>query len=543
MEAVKTLFRKLYPSLKALVDRKHEAAFIRNNRHTWRDFRCDSAQAEILLEAVKVASSIVSCSYLANYLAKKHNAKIIAYLIKDKRVNERIYKSFNCEMLPFTVSNEQLRDVDRLFNETYPKLSTKRDVENLKVNGVWIGDLLYDSHLRKHRLPMLEIDDPRFMGSLKDALTYYVYWRDYLYTHNVKAVIVSHCVYHWCAVILRLAVSRQIPVYQVNAQTLYYVTDTHYYRAYNDFFDYPQIFSKLSEREKINGLRAAKRRLDRRLSGEIGVDMVYSTKSAYTRKQDKRVLAESPRTKILIASHCFFDAPHPYGINLFPDPHEWLTFLGKISEKTDYDWYIKTHPDFLPGNIETIQKFIKRFPKFTLLPAETSHHRIIEDGIDFALTIYGTIGVEYAALGVPVINASMCNPRVAYDFNIHPKSIEEYEQILLNLPNLKFHIDVNHVYEYYFCCFLNNADNWLYDDYHGFLEEIGGYYKQAGPASYQKFLEQFSQRKHHQILQTLDRFVESKDYCLQKKHLACTCETAKSFRSIMPETLVAKEEL
>ena len=543
MEAVKALLRKLYPSLKALVDRKHEAAFIRHNRRTWRDFRCDDAQAEILLEAVKVASNIVSCSYLANYLAKKHSARIIAYLVENKKVNERIYESFNCKMLSFTVSNEQFREVDRLFDEIYPKLSTKRDVENLKINGVWIGDLLYDSHLRKHLVPALEIDDPRFIDSLRDALTYYVYWRDYLDAHNVKSVIVSHCVYHWYAVILRLAVSRQIPVYQVTAQKLYYVTDAYYYRAYNDFFDYPQIFSKLSDSEKIDGLQAAKRRLDRRLSGEVGVDMVYSTKSAYTKKEDKRVLAGSPRIKILIAAHCFFDAPHPYGINLFPDPHEWLTFLGKISEKTDYDWYIKTHPDFLPDNTGIIQGFIKRFPKFTFLPAETSHHRIIEDGIDFALTVYGTIGVEYAALGVPVINASMCNPHVAYNFNIHPKSVEEYEQILLNLPNLKFHIDVNQVYEYYYCCFLNNADNWLYDDYDGFLEEIGGYRKQVGPVSYQKFLEQFSPQKHLQILQTLDRFVESKDYCLQKKHLACTCETAKSFRSIMPETLVAKEEL
>lgn len=543
MEAVKALLRKPYLNLKAIVDRKREAAFIRHNRFSWCDFRCDTTQGEILLEAVKVASSIVSCSYLANYLAKKHNARIIAYLIENKKVNEKIYKSFNCEMLSFAASNEQLRDVDRLFDEVYPLLSTKRSVENLKINGVWIGDLLYDSHLRKYRIPALELDNPRFMDSLKEALTYYVYWRDYLDTHNVKSVIVSHCVYHWYAVILRLAVSRQIPVYQVNAQTLYYITDTHNYRAYNDFLDYPQIFSELSGRKKTDGLQAAKQRLDQRLSGKVGIDMVYSTKSAYTKKGDKRVLAESPRIKILIAAHCLFDSPHPYGINLFPEPHEWLVFLGKISEKTDYDWYIKTHPDFLPENTEIIQGFIRQFPKFTLLPAQTSHHRIIEDGINFALTVYGTIGVEYAALGVPVINASMCNPHVAYDFNIHPKSIEEYEQILLNLSNMKFHIDANKVYEYYFCCFLNNADNWLYDDYHGFLEEIGGYYKQKSPVSYQKFLEQFSQQKHHRILQTLDKFVESNDYCLQKKHLYSPSETTKSFRSIMPETLVAKEEL
>jgi hypothetical protein len=543
IETVKALPQKLYRGIKTLLDKNSEGAFLKHNRHIWHDFHSDTAGAEILLEAVKVASSIVSCSYLANYLAKKHNARIIAYVIENKKVNERIYKSFGCEMMSVGVSDVQRRAVDKLFDEIYPQLKTKRDVENLKVNGVWIGDLLYDSHLRKHQLPTLEIGDPRFRDSLKDALAYYVYWQDYLDTHNVKSVIVSHCVYHWYAVILRLAVSRQIPVYQVNAQTLYYISDTYYYRAYNEFFDYPQFFGELSEREKLEGVQAAKERLDRRLSGEVGVDIVYSTKSAYIKKQEKKALADSPRIKVLIATHCFFDSPHPYGVNLFPDFYEWLTFLGEISKKTDYDWYIKTHPDFMPGNIEIIQGFIKRFPKFILLPAETSHHRITEDGVNFALTIYGTIGVEYAALGVPVINASMCNPHVAYDFNIHPKSVEEYEHILLNLPNLQFHIDINQVYEYYYCRFLNNADNWLYDNYNGFLEEIGGYCNQKEPISYQKFLEQFSQRKHQQILQTLDRFVESKDYCLRKKHLPFTSETTKTPRSVMPETIAAKEEL
>ena len=29
--------------------------------------------------------------------------------------------------------------------------------------------------------------------------------------------------------------------------------------------------------------------------------------------------------------------------SIFPDFYQWLLFLGKVSKKTDYDWYIKTH--------------------------------------------------------------------------------------------------------------------------------------------------------------------------------------------------------
>jgi hypothetical protein len=81
-----------------------------------------------------------------------------------------------------------------------------------------------------------------------------------------------------------------------------------------------------------------------------------------------------------------------------------------------------------------------------LIPSETSHLQLKEEGINFGLTVYGTIGFEYAALGIPVINASLCNPRIRYHFNIHPRTIDEYRIILLNLPDQKLDIDIEEVY-------------------------------------------------------------------------------------------------
>ena len=106
--------------------------------------------------------------------------------------------------------------------------------------------------------------------------------------------------------------------------------------------------------------------------------MPYSTKSAYEKKYPFRLINKSNRIKVLVASHCFFDSPHSYGNNLFPDFNEWLNFLGTISLKTNYDWYIKTHPDYNPLTLEVIKKFIKKFNNFTLLPSDTSHNQIIK---------------------------------------------------------------------------------------------------------------------------------------------------------------------
>jgi len=510
--------KKLLSLINSLFLDRAERVFVKHNKLLWRRNN-KGISGEILVEENVVASSIVAISYIANFLAEKYNSNIVVYskrmpLLLPRSIR-KIYESFNSKFVFY--SDSAVQDVaENLFEEIYPSLKTKRDVENLSIEGIPIGDLIYDTHLRQNLTPTINLASDEFKRSLMEGLNLYTYWKSYFERHSVSAIVVSHCVYSWNAIILRIAVHCSIPVYQATAQHLYYITDSHNYRAYNDFLDYPQRFEELGPQGKEMAYTEAKERINRRFSGYVGVDMHYSTKSAYTAfDRDGRVVEESPRIKILIATHCFFDSPHPYGINLFPDFYEWLCFLGGVSERTDYDWYIKTHPDFLPGNLDVINKLLEMYPKFKLIPSDTSHHQIIEEGIDFALSVYGTIGFEYAAQGVTVINASMCNPHVAYDFNIHPETVEAYERILLDLRNQKIEINIEKVYEYYYCRFLDSCDDWIYDDYKGFIQNIGGHSQQVKSISYDCFLKEFSLAKHQRILDTLERFVASKDYCLQ----------------------------
>jgi hypothetical protein len=503
-----------------------EKDFLAHNEKVWKQFLPEESSGEILLELSGMASSIIAFSYLANLLAKMHKARIVGYqasnrigaLILNRKVKQ-IYRSFNVRgFVGLNLSPSQRQQAQQLFRTIVPVLKTKKDVEDLRVEGLWIGDLLYDSHCMEYRVPTIDLGSPAFQASLKKAIGSYVFWRDYLESHRVRSVIVTHTVYVASGVVTRLAIQRGIPVYQINASHLYHMTEKHLW-AYNDFFSYPEKFAELPEEERHRGLLAAQERVQRRLSGEVGVDMHYSTKSAYGRIGKGRVLKDSPRIKILVATHCFFDSPHPFGVNLFPDFYEWLYFLGEISEKTDYDWYIKTHPDFLPGNIPIIEEFIRKYPKFNLIPSETSHLQLKEEGINFGLTVYGTIGFEYAALGIPVVNASQCNPHIRYHFNLHPPSIEEYRRILLTLPEQDLDIDIEEVYEYYFMAFMHNASDWLFQDYEGLIREIGGYSQQFESVSYRKFQDQFSESRHKQILSSLGRFVESGEYKLRRKFI------------------------
>lgn len=503
------------------------------------NFRCFSKIAkaenngpEILFELNDMHSAHIAYSYLANVLAKKYGARIIAFVIKGNSSFWRklewklshylslrefaVYRSFGASgfLLPQLNPGQFVR-AKRLYDQILAELKTKSDIESIQIDGVWLGDLVYDSYLRTYNKPTIEISDKSFKDFLLSAISLYIFWADYFKSHDVRAMNVSHCGYI-NAIPLRIAVSKDIPVFQINATHAYRLSKKSLF-AYKDFLEFREVFRSLPTNTQTAGLEQARQRIELRFSGKTGVDMEYSTKSAYGEHKTERLLKESPRTKILIATHCFFDSPHGYGNNLFPDFYEWLDFLGKMTLETDYDWYIKTHPDYLAGTMEVIDSFIKKYPKLHLLPADSSHHQIIAEGIDVALTTYGTIAFEYAALGIPVINASLNNPHIAYNFNLHPKTIGEYECMLLNLEDMELSIDKRQIYEYYFMKNICNTDNWLFKDYQQMINELG-YKEQFTPKVYEKWLSEWTPEKHIQIIGTLQKFVASGDFRLDHRH-------------------------
>lgn len=510
--------------------RNHPAlhAFAAHNRRVFKCGREPSTVGPIILfELNAMHSAHIAYAYLADELVREHGAQVKAYAQKaHENLWQRLsffakaamgwaqfgaYKSFGVnEFLEIRLDADQRRRARELHADVLGRIHNTRDIEDLHVNGVWIGDLVYDTFLMTYREPTINLASSVFRKFLLESMELYVFWDDYLNHNDVCGINVSHCVYN-LAMPLRLAVHRDIAVFQTNVTHLYRINRKDLF-AYNDFFHFPVRFAALPEDVREAGLKVAEARIQRRFAGEVGVDMAYSTKSAYGGARHDRLLRTSSKKKILVATHCFFDSPHSYGKNTFPDFYEWLEFLGEMSKRTDYDWYMKTHPDYLPGTKEIIDAFVERYPKFTLLPADASHMQIIDEGIDVALTSYGTIAFEYAALGVPVINASMNNPHIAYDFNLHARDVEHYRELLENLDKLEFSIDRRQVFEYYFMRNVYNTEDLFFEDYDRAIKEIGGYYVQFTPVVYEKWLSEWSPRRHQEIVKALHDFVRSGDF-------------------------------
>lgn len=464
-----------------------------------------------MIDFYGVGETLISYSYFVNVLAKKHNAIIKSFGQKEILPNwylHKIYKSFNTSKHIVPLLNPKQKKIrNKYYQKVITNLQAKKDVFQLKILDIWVGIDIYETYLRRYFKQTIILNDPRLHDMIKEGIGLVIFWRDYFIKHKVKAVIISHDCYLHYNVVAKVAYGKKIPVYLPNIRGIYYADKP--FSPYNHFPKYRKMFSLLPKNEKIKAINWAKGQLNKRLRGEIGIDMEYSTKSAFHKnKSAKSVLRANNKIKILICSHCFYDNPHGYGGMFFLDFYEWLNFLGKISRKTNYDWYLKIHPDPLPGNQEIIINIMTKYPHITLISHQTSHWQIASEGIDFVFTIYGSVGHEYPLFGVQVINSGY-NPRVAYDFNWHAKSLKEYKYLIYNLGKLKKKIILNDIYEFYYMHHnYDFADDLILKSYRKCMESLS-VKKRNGPDIYGYFLNELTNKKHQNIIHKMNIFIES----------------------------------
>jgi hypothetical protein len=509
---------------------KNQKKFIKHNYETFKSHEKNNLDKKIILMEINgTEENTIASSYIANQLSKKYNANLTAYFPRIPRKLSRkliwkfrcfigsptfsIFKSFgvNSFIIP-SLNNHILKESSKIYNAQLPLINNKNDIESITINGILFGDLIYDYYLNYHKEPTIYTETKTFKRHLNYCIQLIVYWNNFFIDNDVEAINVSHTVYT-NAIPLRIAAKLGINCFQANGNDIYRLTDENIF-AYRDFVGFKKNFERLSHEQKVSGIKKAKDRIEKRLSGEVGVDMSYSKKSAFTPPSRKRLLNKSDKIKILIAPHCFFDSPHPLGLNFYPDVFAWLEELVEISCQTDYEWYVKTHPDFIVETKLLVESFFKPYPNFKLLPSDSSHIQLIEEGIDFALTIWGTIGFEYAAMNKPVINASLNNPHAAYNFNINPKSKEEYKNILMNLKDVNHKINVDDVYEYYYMKHLHYNKNWLFKNYENYTSFFNSNMKRTSSDVYLYWLNSWTEERHEEILNSVSEFIVSGNYRL-----------------------------
>jgi hypothetical protein len=481
----------------------------------------------IMVEFEQIPENIIALSKFLPVIREKYQAKTTSYLMRKNggypkfmaRIRYKLSTSRRLVGPDLTILNYSFA----LATHRYPRIieltksvKTLEELIKLSVDEIKVGDLIYDKYLSYHRKPTVDLDSAEFIDTMAECLFYFFTWREILEENDVAAICISHSVYHF-GIPARIGVTKNIEVFQVSLESIYRLSPQRN-MAFKEELDFPLEFKKLSEEEQISARTRAKESFHERFDGRFTPDMPYVLKSSFgSTKVELQLEHKQNQPKILVAAHDFYDSPHVFGDFFYPDFLEWMNRLGELSEETEYLWLIKTHPYLRGSGREILAQLCEKFPKFQLLPMETTHNQLIEFGIDFVLTVYGTIASEYACFKIPTINSSQNNPHASYEFCITPDSKDTYEKIILNLKEEKFSLNFDQVYDFYFMKHLKYRKSWIFNDYKLYLAETNFNWEYMDRKVYSYFVAGQNRLSENQYIPELIKFVHGKEYkfCLE----------------------------
>ena len=521
---------------------------INHNKRIFKDFdiKIDN-ESKILVEFNNFISNHIGFSYLANSLKKKYKSNIVGYFGNSLLVNPlkqdfiskikifigkniginffSIYKSFGTKDFYFPESNIDFsKKKTKIYKNFISKVTNLYKLEKFKINNVLVGDLLYDTYiknivfLKKPLIPTVNLKDKDFLLFVEDFIYLFLVWENYFKQNKIKALIGTHFSYT-LAIPLRLAVKNNIETFVCGPEVLSRYKKN-FYRQNNESFFFKDLYKNLSKSNKKKIIIKSKDRINKRINGRYSTDYSFVTKSPFGKIRKKNYLNKNSKLKVLIATHLFGDAPHALGNHLFPDHYHWLKFLTQIAKKTNYEWYLKTHPNFgsewtpyVKHERYVSENIIKNIKNMFLLPSEVTHNQLIKEGISAVFTVHGTVGMDYALFNIPVINASLSNPHINYSFNFHPKNIQELKNIILNLGNKikNFKIKKREIFECYAMKNVFFSRNWLLQDIDKTLKEIGIYHNLWKTSFYSHWVDNYSKELDQKIKKDVFTYTKSKN--------------------------------
>jgi hypothetical protein len=181
--------------------------------------------------------------------------------------------------------------------------------------------------------------------------------------------------------------------------------------------------------------------------GEVGTQF---NKTLFEREKLIENLGLDPakKTAILFA-HMFWDASFFYGIDLFADYQAWFVETIRAAIHNPHlNWLIKIHPantvknqrEGIQGELAEMRVIREHIgvlpPHIKLIPAESAINTFSLFGLmDYCLTVRGTVGIEAASFGIPVITAGT-GRFSGRGFTLDSNSPAEYLEKLAHLHTL-----------------------------------------------------------------------------------------------------------
>jgi hypothetical protein len=302
------------------------------------------------------------------------------------------------------------------------------------------ADFVYDGILKRQRAASVDLGDGRLVGYVAEALASIAAAETLLDQDRIELVLLSHAVNFQFAALAWIAVRRGIPVVLLygNYGVPRFVKLMEPSDLY-DTTDRPRAvdLASISEarRQQLAGVGSAylgKRRDGR--TDDMGARYAFQKASAHV---SRAALVEKfgwdpDRPVIGVYASNWFDFPHPCGMTHFRDFLDWTEATLSVAQRQRrVNWLFKAHPcDQWYGGV-TLADIMPRLgagSHVQLAPIDWNGSAVL-DAMDAVVTYHGTVGIEAAAAGKPVLVADRGWYHDA-GFVTWPRSREEYLEML-----------------------------------------------------------------------------------------------------------------
>jgi len=439
--------------------------------------------------------------------------KIFTYILNPFS-HFKLYNSFGVNKLLLLRSNKELRIlIEKRKSNIINKIKSKKDLINLRINNIYIGDIFYDNYLRFNYKSTVDVSSKKFIKEFSNYIDLFFIWENFFKKNKVNYLIVSHCVYN-LAIPVRIGLFRGVNCYLVGITKCIKLDKSGPFdgtaKQNREIFEY----SKISKSKIYN---ITKKKLDEKIDPKSNH---YSEANLISRVRKNKVfhktetsykLIKNNKPNVVIFSHCYYDAPHNNGSFLFYDYFEWILYLGELSKKTDYNWYLKPHPHNVNNklNIQQNNFFLNKYSNFNLIPSNVNNFDIINSKtLDCGLTVTGSVAYELALYSIPTILAGKSLFHKGYNFCSQPRNLAEYKNLIINIKNVNTikKIKKNEIYEFYYSTYLTS---WQFlDNYEILMKELNFSLEKYQLLHY--WIKNFKIKKHNKLILELINFINSK---------------------------------
>jgi len=412
--------------------------FFKNN------FKKNSSDGVLLFESFYDSKQLIyGVAKVAFSFAKAQNLYPKVFLPLNNKNGAKDFVKSICPNFINTKSYVLLFSIIKSFSllNFFFKISNKKDIINIKIGDCDIGKHIYDALLIRFKEPSILKLDARHRKFIVLELIHFFLFNYIVIKENVKCVVLGDNVYRHG---LLFELCKKYDIKCISPINLNAFT----FSKFQSPIDYEKhcfaIDKKLINEFK-NNEEAQVEISDyfiKRYDGKIEQHDVISAFEGKVIKDKDEFFSHyklNPVKKLIVLMpHIFCDAPHAYPNTIYDDYYEWfIDTIKHLQLNKNINFLVKEHPSaHLYNEQGVVQGILYKYNVQNLLVDLNESTVSILNNADAVVTCGGTIGIEFACKGKPVILAAH-PPYSNLGFTFENNSIIEYHNTLKNIHNIK----------------------------------------------------------------------------------------------------------